>query len=211
MKLALSRVHFPVTTLGPGRRLGIWLQGCSIRCPGCISSDTWAHRAPDVSVSELLVQIEPWLMECAGVTISGGEPFEQADALEQLLDGIRARTSVDVLVYSGMALEELIHRDLVKRGLIDCLISDPFDVSVMQLKHLRGSDNQRMTCLTELGRLVYGALDRDSTEADRQLDVMFDSSGEVWFAGIPSRGDMQRLKSVLAAQGTSLTTTEARA
>ncbi|MCT5046402.1 radical SAM protein, partial [Pseudomonas aeruginosa] len=27
--------------MGTGRRLGIWFQGCSIRCPGCISADTW--------------------------------------------------------------------------------------------------------------------------------------------------------------------------
>ena len=38
--LALSRMHFPVTTLGPGNRIGIWVQGCTIRCPGCVSADT---------------------------------------------------------------------------------------------------------------------------------------------------------------------------
>jgi anaerobic ribonucleoside-triphosphate reductase activating protein len=211
MKLALSRVHFPVTTLGPGRRLGIWLQGCSIRCPGCISSDTWVKSTPDVDVSEVLEQVGPWLQECDGVTISGGEPFEQAEALEQLLGGIREKTGVDILVYSGLPLEELRSRDAVTRGLIDCLISDPFDVNIEQSKYLRGSDNQRMTCLTPLGWQVFGSLDREGTDTDRKLDVMFDPSGEVWFAGIPSRGDMQRLKSALAAQGTSLTTTEARA
>ena len=44
--LALSRALFPVTTLGPGRRLGIWFQGCSIRCRGCISVDTWPPGEP---------------------------------------------------------------------------------------------------------------------------------------------------------------------
>lgn len=210
MKLALSRVHFPVTTLGPGRRLGIWLQGCSIRCPGCISSDTWAKRTPDVEVSNLLDRLDCWLQGCEGVTISGGEPFEQADALEQLLLGIRERTAVSVLVYSGLPLEELRQHTVVMRGLVDCLISDPFDLNMMQSKYLRGSDNQRMTCMTPLGQQVFGPLDREQADTDRQLDVMFDDNGEVWLVGVPSRGDMQRLKSVLAGQGTSLTTTEAR-
>lgn len=210
MKLALSRVHFPVTTLGPGRRLGIWLQGCSIRCPGCISSDTWAKRTPDVEVSNLLEQLDCWLQECEGVTISGGEPFEQADALEQLLYGIRERTAVSVLVYSGLPLEELRQHTVVMRGLVDCLVSDPFDVNMKQSKYLRGSDNQRMTCMTPLGQRVFGSLDREQADTDRQLDVMFDDNGEVWLVGVPSRGDMQRLKSVLAGQGTSLITTEAR-
>ncbi|WP_461325238.1 4Fe-4S cluster-binding domain-containing protein [Bradyrhizobium diazoefficiens] len=45
IRISVSRIHFPVTTLGPGRRLGIWFQGCSIRCPGCISMDTWMEGA----------------------------------------------------------------------------------------------------------------------------------------------------------------------
>jgi len=33
--IAISRAHFPISTLGPGLRLGVWMQGCSIRCKGC--------------------------------------------------------------------------------------------------------------------------------------------------------------------------------
>jgi anaerobic ribonucleoside-triphosphate reductase activating protein len=211
MKLSLSRVHFPVTTLGPGRRLGIWVQGCSIRCPGCISSDTWAKKSPDVEVTELLDRIRPWLHECDGITISGGEPFEQPEALEQLLDAIRQLSGANILAFSGLPLEKLASLDIVKRGLIDCLVSDPFDVSLGQTKYLRGSDNQRMTCLTALGLEVFGDLDRYATDADRRLDVMFDADGQVWLAGIPSRGDMTRLQLILENQGTYVKTTEARA
>ncbi len=210
MKLALSRVHFPVTTLGPGRRLGIWVQGCSIRCPGCISSDTWAKRAPDVEVDELLDRVRPWLDECDGITISGGEPFEQPEAVDQLLQAIRRLSGANVLVYSGLPLEELASCDAVKQGLVDCLISEPFEVSMGQTKYLRGSDNQRMTCLTAVGHEVFGSLDRHASDADRRLDVMFDGDGEVWLAGIPSRGDMGRLRLILEHQGTYLRTTEAR-
>ena len=45
MALVVNRVHFPVTALGPGRRLGVWVQGCSIGCAGCLAHDTWARRA----------------------------------------------------------------------------------------------------------------------------------------------------------------------
>jgi len=211
MKLSLSRVHFPVTTLGPGRRLGIWVQGCSIRCPGCISSDTWEKKSPDVEVTELLDRIRPWLHECDGITISGGEPFEQPEALEQLLDAIRQLSGANILAFSGLPLEKLASLDIVKRGLIDCLVSDPFDVSLGQTRYLRGSDNQRMTCLTALGLEVFGDLDRYATDADRRLDVMFDADGQVWLAGIPSRGDMTRLQLILENQGTYVKTTEARA
>lgn len=210
MKLALSRVHFPVTTLGPGRRLGIWLQGCSIRCPGCISSDTWANRAPDLEVSELVERIQAWLQDCDGVTVSGGEPFEQEHALGELLRGVRQTKETNILVYSGQALEKLKANPLLQEGLIDCLISDPYHFRAPQTKKLRGSDNQRMTLLTARGEEVFGGLDGAKTDADRRLDVMFDADGAVWLAGIPSRGDMAKLQLILEGQGTYVRTTEAR-
>lgn len=211
MNISLSRAHFPVTTLGPGRRVGIWVQGCSIRCPGCISSDTWVKRAPDITVDELLVRLSPWLQECDGVTISGGEPFEQPVALENLLRGVRQMTAADILVYSGKSLEQLLGEPCVASGLIDCLISEPFERDAPQTKYLMGSDNQRMTCLTPLGREVFGPLDRQAGDADRRLDIMFEDDGAVWLAGIPSRGDMARLQLLLEAQGTYMRTTEAKA
>jgi anaerobic ribonucleoside-triphosphate reductase activating protein len=39
MKIAVSKAHYPVTVLGPGKRIGIWL-GCRIQCKGCVSQDT---------------------------------------------------------------------------------------------------------------------------------------------------------------------------
>lgn len=211
MEISLSRVHFPVTTLGPGRRLGIWMQGCSIRCPGCISSDTWAKKAPGTTVDELLVRVDSWLKECDGVTISGGEPFEQSPALELLLRGIRKLTTTNILVYSGKRLSELTDEPSVTAGLIDCMISEPFELDSPQTKYLMGSDNQRMTFLTPIGRKVFGPLNRLAEDSDRRLDVMFDEDGVVWLAGIPGRGDMARLQILLEETGTYLRTTEAKA
>jgi len=210
MEISLSRVHFPVTTLGPGKRLGIWLQGCSIRCPGCISSDTWAKKAADITLEELLAKVRPWLQECEGVTISGGEPFEQPIALQRLLSGIRELRATNILVYSGKRFEELANEPCVTDGLIDCLISEPFELRAPQTKYLMGSDNQRMTFLTPLGLQVFNSADRFTDDADRRLDVMFDEDGSVWLAGIPNRGDMARLQLLLEQEGTYVRTTEAK-
>ena len=54
MRIRVNRVARPVTVLGPGRRLGLWVQGCSIRCPGCASEDTWDPAAGrDLEVAAL--------------------------------------------------------------------------------------------------------------------------------------------------------------
>lgn len=199
--LQLSRVHFPVTTLGPGQRLGIWFQGCSIRCSGCISADTWGPGRTVVDVASLLEQVAPWLDQADGITISGGEPFDQFDALLQMLVGLRQRTAADILVYSGHPLEKLQPMLDQARDLIDAVISDPYIEQADQSLALRGSDNQRLTLLTALGRSRLASLERASTPADKALDLMFDATGAVWMAGIPRRGDLLRLRELLRAQG----------
>jgi anaerobic ribonucleoside-triphosphate reductase activating protein len=201
MDLRLSRVHFPVTTLGPGRRLGIWFQGCSIQCAGCISADTWASNRGHTTLEELLRQIDLLLPNAEGITISGGEPFDQFDALIALLSALRKRTGTDILVYSGYPVEALGPVLPRADGLIDALITDPFELHSGHSRPLRGSDNQRMHLLTALGRERFTQYERPLTEADKSLDVMFDEDGSVWFAGIPSRGDFQRLRDLLNSEG----------
>ena len=82
-EIFLSRLHFPVTALGPGRRIGLWVQGCSIRCAGCISLDTWAPGKGSTTVAAVAEVIMRWIDEADGLTISGGEPLDQADAIRR--------------------------------------------------------------------------------------------------------------------------------
>jgi anaerobic ribonucleoside-triphosphate reductase activating protein len=204
VNISLSRVHFPVTTLGPGRRLGIWFQGCSIRCDGCISADTWGPGKRPLALAQLLDDIQPWLAEAEGITLSGGEPFDQPDALLALLGALRQRTRVDILVYSGHSLETL--QPLLQRaeGLLDALICDPFEQQQAQTQVLRGSDNQRLIFFTELGRQRLGAYERPLQADDRALDLMFDDDGSIWMAGIPRRDDLLQLRDLLHEQGHQL-------
>lgn len=208
--IAISRLHFPVTTLGPGRRLGIWVQGCSIRCPGCISADTWAPGRGLTTVQGVAEAITAWLREAEGITISGGEPFDQPEALLVLLRALRERTVADILVYSGHSAEAIAPWIAAADGLIDAVISDPYALDAPQTLALRGSDNQRLHLLTELGRRRFAAYERLAGPEDRRLDVMFDPAGEVWLAGIPDKGDMGRLREALAAAGHRAWTSDAK-
>lgn len=201
--IAISRLHHPVTTLGPGRRVGIWVQGCSIRCPGCVSADTWAAGRGATTVAAVVEALEPWLEEAEGITVSGGEPFDQPEALLALLRELRARTPADVLVYSGHPMEAISRWLAVAKGLIDALISDPYLTGAPQTLPLRGSDNQRLHLLTALGRRRFAAYQQPAGAPARRFDVMFDPDGEVFLAGIPARGDLARLRGVLGAAGHS--------
>jgi len=198
--LRLSRVHFPVTTLGPGNRLGIWFQGCSIRCPGCISVDTWAPGYGKTDVVAAVKAMEQWLSSAQGVTISGGEPFDQPEALQQLLTCLRQRSTADILVFTGYPWEAL-PAFASEHGLIDALVTDPYREDLPQTLALRGSDNQRLHLLTEVGRERFAPFQRTRRPDDDRLDIGFDDEGTVWMAGIPKRDDLPRLITLLRAEG----------
>jgi anaerobic ribonucleoside-triphosphate reductase activating protein len=204
MRIAINKVHFPVTTLGFGRRVGLWMQGCSIRCPGCLSRDTWEERPETFIEMEVLVGgINAWLREADGVTISGGEPFDQPQALACLIEQIRAVHAGDILVYSGYSLERIASEfpDVVE--MTDVLISDPFVAGAAQTRVWRGSGNQRITLLSPLARDRYASdINERPWPPDRRLDLMIDEN-EMWMAGIPKPGDLEKLRDKLALAGYS--------
>lgn len=217
MKLQVNKAHYPVTALGPGRRIGIWTQGCSIRCLGCVSLDTWkADRDKALEISELI----RWCKRVSdgqpdGITISGGEPFDQARALSTLLDGLHtwrrsAASPFDILCYSGYRLEKLTkdHPRLLER--IDALICDPYVESLATERAWRGSDNQRLVPLSDLGRSRYAPfVDAIDTGAKR-FQVVADGK-QIWFVGIPHRGELARIEHALSERGVSLESTSWRA
>lgn len=210
--LSLSRIHFPVSTLGPGKRIGIWFQGCGLRCSGCISTDTWARATENTTVAEVLAICASFGKAVEGITITGGEPSEQPAALVALLHGLSdvLPEEADVLLYSGRAFNELTLLLNQLAGLVDALISEPFVEYESQTRPLMGSDNQQLHLLTPLGAERFKAYLRPRDRRDDALDFMADDEGQIWMAGIPRRGDMERLRRMAADEGVSIRTSEQR-
>ncbi len=202
----VNKLHYPVTVLGHGRRLGIWLQGCGIGCPGCIARDTW-ERTPEyaLGVNTLVDRCRELAGDdLDGITISGGEPFEQPEALRELLTRLRDWTDdlpqpVDYLCYTGKPWRSVtrLHRDVI--ALLDAVIPEPF-VAALPTAPLRGSTNQRIHALTELGESRYGDDDALLERSAKQLQIGFDGE-RMWLVGIPARGDLQRIERHCEEQG----------
>lgn len=204
MKLRVSRVHFPVTVLGPGRRLGIWVQGCSIKCHGCVSRDTWDRNGGQlIDVNELVQDCRRITAgQIDGVTITGGEPFEQPDALAALLDaleGWRTAKRFDVLCYSGFPLKQLEREHATLFARLDALIPEPFVEERPIPGAWRGSDNQPLIAPSKLGRERYSTF---PIKAPSIQVVVTDNP--IWFIGIPRRGDMDRLQVLVKQYGLEL-------
>lgn len=204
VNIGISRIHFPIMSLGPGKRIGIWFQGCSLRCKGCLSPDTWQVKDNNITVEQLLDQITQWLPLADGITISGGEPFEQPEALSALVRGIKLRTDADILVYSGYRWDDIEEHVSQMAPYIDALISEPFKVELAQTQMLKGSDNQQLHMLTPLGEARFTSYQRSTTPKDKVLDLAFDETGRLFLAGVPERDDMLRLRTLIEQQDQSL-------
>ena len=209
MKIQLNKAHFPVTTLGYGRRLGLWVQGCSIGCKGCVSQDTWdADGGWAVDVAEVLAWCDSSRKhEIDGITISGGEPFEQARALRELLDALDAwrqqlERPFDMLCYSGLPLGKIEqgHADILAS--LDVLIPEPYVARRTGAGPWRGSSNQPLVPLTPLGRVRYGDETQDAEDSPR-IQVSLEH-GAAWFIGIPKLGDLDKLEEYARARGVVL-------
>ena len=92
---------------GPGDRVVVWGQGCSLACSGCWNSETHPFvKDKDMLISELA----DWILNqnVEGVTFSGGEPFQQAPALELLISFIKERRpELSIGSFTGYTLQEL--------------------------------------------------------------------------------------------------------
>ncbi len=205
MKIMLNKTHFPVTTLGHGRRIGIWFQGCSIGCRGCISKDTWTARpAHQTTVQALLGLCDALAPEdIDGVTISGGEPFEQPEPLNLLLRGLARRRDrqagpLDLLVYSGFPISRLQRRFPGILSQIDAVISEPFVAAKAPGGQLRGSSNQRLTTFTDLGRVRYGQ--EPEQRGSSRIQISLDDES-IWLIGVPGPNDMDMIEKAARERG----------
>lgn len=202
MNIVLNKVHYPVTTLGYGKRIGIWLQGCSIHCKGCVSRDTWAPAGGSkIAVAKLVESMGDWFPGADGITISGGEPFDQPRPLRGLLRLLRNKTRGDILVYSGYSKKRLqrLFPDILEH--VDVLISEPYREKAGNELVWRGSDNQIVTLLSELARKRYpGNINGRKWPSGKRLEMVL-GNDEIWMVGIPRRGELANLKNRLTGRG----------
>ena len=149
----IARILFPVQVLGPGNRFGIWLCGCNRACKGCSNPELWTKRDEfeiDVANVASLIRKVAESNKVDGFTISGGEPFQQADELLLLLSYLTP-ISTDILIYTGYRLEEL--KELNSESVNSILDSAAVVVDGAYIEDLndnsvlRGSSNQQIHIL----------------------------------------------------------------
>ncbi|NBK96651.1 MAG: anaerobic ribonucleoside-triphosphate reductase activating protein [Erysipelotrichia bacterium] len=141
-----SHVEFDSIVDGPGLRIVLWAQGCPHHCEGCHNPQTWNYEeGKEFPISEIIAQIEASQLQ-SGLTLSGGEPFEQAQAFIPIVLSAKKK-GLNIWAYTGYLYEELLQAEDKKQllELVDVLVDGKFILAKKDFRlWYKGSSNQRI-------------------------------------------------------------------
>jgi anaerobic ribonucleoside-triphosphate reductase activating protein len=195
--LQVARKKDFCNVLGPGIRSVIWFHGCTRQCPGCIA-DTMNEIAEYETFQP--EQLADWVKSHSsieGITLSGGEPFQQPlDELTTFLMLVKQNTNLSVLCYTGYRYEELNKNESAIPVLqfIDVLIDGEYRQNEDFGQRWRGSENQQFHFLTK----HYKNQEKEwNTTIGRQIEIELDMNGKLLISGVPSKNFINKLTTEL--------------
>ena len=165
---------------GPGRRAVLWLQGCTLGCPGCFNPETHSSSGGYwLSVDEVFARIVSLAGAVECVTFSGGEPLQQFQPLSVLVNRLRRETDLSLLTFTGYTWQEVLSLPHAESLLacLDVVIAGRYDARQRLAHGLRGSANQTVHLLTNR----YSLADIDAVPPS---EVIITGDGQVDISGI---------------------------
>ncbi len=173
---------------GPGKRWVLWTQGCTLGCKGCWNTQTWSKKNGETwSISQLLESISSQ-EDIEGITILGGEPFQQLDGISELIKSVK-QLGLTVMLYTGYEKAEF--NDLMWQ----CFNSSDLVIAGRYREELRdvglvwrGSTNQILESPT-------GYYDVTKFEESQEIEVHIDhETNEVTLTGYPDIEIVEMIK-----------------
>ncbi len=174
IRLATTEIQRDSIVDGEGVRCVIWTQGCIHHCPGCHNPETHSFQEGFlIDTDEIKKEIKK-LEGQDGITFSGGDPMEQADACAELAEYCK-QLGLNVWCYTGYTFEELLqkseHFPSIKKFLekIDILVDGRFILAEKSYDvTFRGSKNQRIINVSE-------SLKKNKAILESKYDVTYEN------------------------------------
>ena len=149
---------------GPGIRSVVWTQGCSLHCEGCFNKELQSfNMLNEIDVNELAENLAK--IDNDGLTLSGGEPLDQKEAVNELIRRYKKLCDKTVFLFTGYNYNE-IKIDKEKKCVL--LSSD----AALCGRYQKGV----LWCGKEL-IIVSGRISADEIKASEQIEVIM--NGEV--------------------------------
>lgn len=132
---------------GPGVRVGLFVSGCPIHCPGCFNQETWDFNGGKLfSVGTERMVMESITEHIAGLSILGGEPLcnENIPAVSELVKMFGWNfPDKTIWLWTGYEWDQV--KDLPIMDYIDVCVAGPFDITKRDLSlKWCGSSNQQV-------------------------------------------------------------------
>lgn len=202
--LFVDRIQERTKVLGPGIRSVIWFHGCSRQCPGCVAYEM--NQSTEYSSYEVeeLVSRFTTIDGVEGITISGGEPFQQdLNDFGMLLRRLKENSPLTIMVYTGYTMTELMLDERKKSLLdfIDILVDGPYIESLDKGQLWRGSGNQKIHILSSAYSHLAGKIEE---KIGRPVEIEFKENLDFSFTGVPPKGFKEKLERKLAAKGLNI-------
>jgi anaerobic ribonucleoside-triphosphate reductase activating protein len=191
MNWQLNKIQFPVYNLGEGKRIGIWVQGCNLGCKGCVNQTLWnKNGGKSISVIDVFNWLSPMQNNFDGITISGGEPFQQYAQLISFLHLVKTKTNLTVHCFSGYYLKELVELfpDKLFQKYIDTLVDGRYIQEEHENSNLKGSTNQ--TVFKFVGGI---AVVENKKDVSNKWSLRVGNDNQIYMAGIPKKNELKNL------------------
>ena len=147
MKARVHSIETFGTVDGPGIRYVAFMQGCDFRCRYCHNPDTWnCHGGEEMSLDQILEDVQKYKRYIQGVTLSGGEPLLQLEFVIELFTRLKNMGFDTCVDTSGQVFDnndEKIKKDIDKMFKVcDYILLDIKHIDDDKHKWLTGKSNK---------------------------------------------------------------------
>ena len=152
-KIKFAKIEKESLNNGPGVRVALWCQGCSLNCKGCHNPET--HNFNEGSfllrkdVDDIFKELEKSYVD--GITFTGGHPLEpeNIEVCTELAAQINEKfPDKTIWLYTGWIWENI--KDLAIFKYVDVVVDGPYIESERDVSlPFRGSKNQRLIDVKE--------------------------------------------------------------
>jgi anaerobic ribonucleoside-triphosphate reductase activating protein len=103
--LRIGHISEHSSIYGPGVRFVIWTQGCTLACEGCWNKQYWPSKGGTEIQINALIETIASTDGIQGITLLGGEPLQQSQAVLEIIHAVR-QLGLSVFLYTGYGVEE---------------------------------------------------------------------------------------------------------
>jgi anaerobic ribonucleoside-triphosphate reductase activating protein len=202
--IQIAQIRTATRAEGPGKRLALWTQGCSLKCHGCFNPHLWnSDESKERDVSEVISEIEMQLAtepDVEGLSFLGGEPFNQAAALAEIAHYFR-ELGYSLTTFTGFTYDSLLSQSKLNHSfrkllsVTDLLIDGPFiENRLDEVRPWLGSTNQKYRFLTSRYSM------KDIESSTDSIEVTVNEKGEVLINGWASIEQVKSLTDALMVE-----------